>query len=143
MVAQGAVSRGRVDRGAGRAEQADGTDGTDGTDGSDGAEVRSDRAIVGSVLRALRLLDCFERGRPEMTLAELVRCSGYSKTTAYRLLLTLEEAGWLERGAGGAFRLTIKPFQEGSVLVDSLELRQEAASVMARLAVECDLTTYL
>ena len=134
MVARGAVSRAGVDGGAGRAEP---------VDGADYAEVRSDRAIVGSVLRALRLLDCFERGRPEMTLAELVRCSGYSKTTAYRLLLTLEEAGWLERGAGGAFRLTIKPFQVGSVLVDSLELRQEAAPVMARLAVECDETTYL
>jgi DNA-binding IclR family transcriptional regulator len=104
---------------------------------------RSDRAVVGSVLRALRLLDYFERGRPEMTLAELVRRSGYSKTTTYRLLLTLEAAGWLERRDGSAFRLTIKPFQVGSVLVDSLELRQEAASVMARLAVECDLTTYL
>lgn len=111
-------------------------------DAADRAD-RADRAVVGSVLRALRLLDCFERGRPEMSLAELVRCSGYSKTTAYRLLLTLEEAGWLERGTGGAFRLTIKPFQVGSVLVDSLELRQEAAAVMARLAVECDETAYL
>lgn len=104
---------------------------------------RPDRAVVGSVLRALRLLDCFQRGRPEMSLAELVRSSGYSKTTAYRLLVTLEEAGWLERSPAGAFRLTIKPFQIGSVLVDSLELRQEAAAVMARLAVECDETVYL
>ncbi|HKG49527.1 MAG TPA: IclR family transcriptional regulator [Actinomycetales bacterium] len=103
----------------------------------------TDRALVGSVLRALRLLDCFERGRPQMTLAELVRCSGYSKTTAYRLLLTLEAAGWLERRPGGAFRLTIKPFQVGSILVDSLELRQEAAPVMARLAVESHQTVYL
>jgi DNA-binding IclR family transcriptional regulator len=104
---------------------------------------RSDRAVVGSVLRALRLLDCFERGRPEMSLAELVRRSGYSKTTTYRLLLTLEAAGWLERRDGSAFRLTIKPFQVGSVLVDSLELRQEAAPVMARLSVECDESVYL
>ena len=118
------------------------TDPTDPVDPVDPVD-RADRAVVGSVLRALRLLDCFERGRPEMTLAELVRCSGYSKTTAYRLLLTLEEAGWLERRQGGAFRLTIKPFQVGSILVDSLELRQEAAAVMARLAVECDDTVYL
>jgi DNA-binding IclR family transcriptional regulator len=147
MVSQGVDSHAGVDRPAGRADEADGADRADGADsaaGADGAtEVRSDRAVVGSVLRALRLLDCFERGRPEMSLAELVRCSGYSKTTAYRLLLTLEEAGWLERRPGGAFRLTIKPFQVGSVLVDSLELRQEAAPVMARLAVDCDETTYL
>ena len=107
------------------------------------ADVEPGRALVGSVLRALRLLDLFERGRPEMSLAEFVRRSGYSKSTAYRLLLTLEEAGWLERGVGGSFRLTIKPFQVGSILVDSLELRREAGAIMARMAAELDETVYL
>ena len=99
--------------------------------------------VVESVLRALRLLELFDRGRPEMSLAEFVRRGGHSKTTTYRLLLTLEEAGWLERGAGGTFRLTIKPFQVGSILVDSLELRQEAGPVMARLAADLNETVYL
>jgi DNA-binding IclR family transcriptional regulator len=107
------------------------------------ADVVPGRAAVGSVLRALRLLDLFERGRPEMSLAEFVRRSGYSKSTAYRLLVTLEEAGWLERGVGGTFRLTIKPFQVGSILVDSLELRREAGPVVARMAAELDETVYL
>lgn len=101
------------------------------------------RALVGSVLRAMRLLDLFERGRPEMSLAEFARRSGYTKSTTYRLLLTLVEAGWLERSSAGAFRLTIKAFQVGSVLVDSLELRREAGPVMARLAAELDETVYL
>jgi DNA-binding IclR family transcriptional regulator len=101
------------------------------------------RILVGSVLRALRLLDLFERGRPEMSLAELVRRSGYSKSTTYRLLVTLEHAGWLERGPNSSFRLTIKPFQVGSILVDSLELRREAGSIMTRLAAELDETVYL
>ena len=39
------------------------------------------RIVVTSVLRALRLLELFDRGRPEMSLAEFVRRSGYSKTT--------------------------------------------------------------
>src|SRR5918911_2874458 len=101
------------------------------------------RVVVEAVLRALRLLELFERGRPEMSLAEFVRRSGYSKTTTYRLLLTLEEGGWLERGPGSTFRLTIKPFQVGSVLVDSLELRREASPIMARMASETDETIYL
>ena len=68
---------------------------------------------------------------------------GYSKTTTYRLLTTLEHAGWLERTAAGAFRLTIKPFQLGAILVDSLELRREAGPVMAQLASTYDQTVYL
>jgi DNA-binding IclR family transcriptional regulator len=102
-----------------------------------------ERVLVGSVLRALGLLDLFERGRPEMSLAELVRRSGYSKSTTYRLLVTLEHAGWLERGPNSTFRLTIKPFQVGSILVDSLELRREAGPIMTRLAAELDQTVYL
>src|SRR3954452_16017262 len=101
------------------------------------------RVLVGSVLRAMRLLDLFERGRPEMTLAEFVRRGGYSKSTTYRLLVTLQEAGWLERGPGGTFRLTIRPFQVGSILVDSLELRREAGPVMARVAAEVEQTVFL
>src|SRR3954452_72433 len=101
------------------------------------------RVLIESVLRAFRMLDLFERGRPEMTLADFVRRSGYSKSTAYRLLVTMEEAGWLERGPGGAFRLTMRPFQAGSILVDSLELRREAGPVMARVAAEVEQTVFL
>jgi DNA-binding IclR family transcriptional regulator len=91
----------------------------------------------------MRLLDLFDRGRPEMPLAEFVRRSGYSKSTTYRLLVTLVEAGWLERTPAGAFRLTIKAFQVGSVLVDSLDLRREAGPIMARMAAELDEAVYL
>src|SRR4029450_4375311 len=101
------------------------------------------RALVGSVLRAMRLLDLCDRGRPEMSLAEFARRSGYSKSTTYRLLITLVEAGWLERSPANGFRLTIKAFQVGSVLVDSLELRNEAAPIMARIAAELDEAVYL
>src|SRR3954454_22035229 len=101
------------------------------------------RVLVGSVLRAMSLLDLFEPGRPEMTLSEFVRRSGYSKSTTYRLLVTLEKAGWLEHGPAGTFRLSIRPFQVGSILVDSLELRREAGPIMARVAADVDQTVFL
>ena len=41
------------------------------------------------------------------------------------------------------FRLTIKPFQVGSILVDSLDLRREAGPIVARLAAETGETIYL
>jgi DNA-binding IclR family transcriptional regulator len=91
----------------------------------------------------MRLLDLFDRGRPEMSLAEFARRSGYSKSTTYRLLVTLVQAGWLERSPTGAFRLTIKAFQVGSILVDSLELRREAGPIMTRIAAELDEAVYL
>ena len=106
-------------------------------------EVGAGRGVVESVLRATRLLDCFERGRPEMTLPELTRRGGYSKTTTYRLLNSLVLAGWLERTPSGGFRLTIKAFRLGSILMDSLDLRREAAPVMAALVADTGDTVYL
>jgi DNA-binding IclR family transcriptional regulator len=107
------------------------------------SEDATSRTHVEAVLRATRLLDCYQRGEPALSLAELVRRSGYSKTTAYRLLTTLEHAGWLERAPDGSFRLTIRPFQIGSILLDDLSVRHEALPVMRRLSTAVGLTAYL
>jgi DNA-binding IclR family transcriptional regulator len=108
-----------------------------------GGDEQGGRAVVESVLRATRLMGCFRHGEPELSLAELVRRGGYSKTTTYRLLTTLQVAGWLERTDEGAFRLTLRPFQIGSVLLDSLDLRREAPPVMRRLSEASERTVYL
>ncbi|SDU81735.1 DNA-binding transcriptional regulator, IclR family [Microlunatus sagamiharensis] len=106
---------------------------------------RTDRGgpVVESVLRALRLLECFRTGEPELSLAELVRRSGYSKSTTHRLLNTLQVGGWLERTPTSTFRLTIRPFQTGSVLVESLDVTRVAPPLLTRLSIESGQTTYL
>lgn len=102
-----------------------------------------DRDVVRALVRGLRLLECFSARQPEMTLAELVRAGGYSKTATYRLLLTLESAGWLQRTSHGSFRLTLKAFQVGSSAVDDLDVRREAVPIMRALAVATGDTVYL
>lgn len=99
--------------------------------------------VVESVLRAVRLLECFHRGEPELSLSELVRRSGYSKSTTHRLLSTLQVAGWLERTPSNTFRLTIRPFQTGSILVESLDVTHVAPPLLTRLSIESGQTTYL
>lgn len=106
-------------------------------------EPESKKDLVVTLLRGLRLLDCFAPGRPEMTLPELVEAGGYSKTATYRFLVTLVEAGWLERTSTAAFRLTLKAFQVGSITVDSLDVRREAVPIMSALAAETGDSVYL
>jgi IclR family KDG regulon transcriptional repressor len=106
-------------------------------------EPGSSKDLVVTLLRGLRLLDCFAPGRPEMTLPELVKASGYSKTSTYRFLVTLVEAGWLERTSTAAFRLTLKPVQVGSIVVDSLDMRREARPIMGALAAETGDSVFL
>ncbi len=92
------------------------------------------QGLVEAILRALSLFDYFEPGKPELSLSEMVQRSGYTKTTTYRLLRTLEYAGWLERSPANGFKLTIKPFQVGAILVDSLDLHAEAQEFLVDLA---------
>ena len=110
---------------------------------SETEEPGSSRDLVVTLLRGMRLLDCFAPGRPEMTLPELVKAGGYSKTSTYRFLVTLVEAGWLERTSSAAFRLTLKAFQVGSIAVDSLDVRREALPLMGALAAETGESVYL
>ncbi|MFL5831647.1 MAG: IclR family transcriptional regulator [Solirubrobacteraceae bacterium] len=63
---------------------------------------------VGSVTRALALLDELAGSDTPLGVSELARRIGVNASTASRLLGTLEHAGFVERSAGGPYRLGLK-----------------------------------
>ena len=52
---------------------------------------------MGTISKALGLLDHFTPEKSEIGLSEFQRLSGYSKATTYRHLVALHEAGFLEQ----------------------------------------------
>lgn len=60
---------------------------------------------VEAVERALSLLECFQRGRTALSLAELAESTGMYKSTILRLAASLERFGYLIRREDGRFRL--------------------------------------
>ncbi len=60
---------------------------------------------VTAVRRALELLDAFRVDETLLTMAELARRTGLSKTTALRLARTLEAGGYLVQAEGVGWRL--------------------------------------
>lgn len=98
--------------------------------------------MIESVERALRILECFDHSTPRMQLNEIVRRSGYSKSTAYRVLITLEELGWLERTPDG-YCLSIKAFQVGSVALSGIDIREQALPLMRSLSQRLEVSTFL
>lgn len=53
--------------------------------------------LVHSVLHATRLLELYAAQRKEsLSLTEISQALGLHKTTVYRLLRTLQYAGWIE-----------------------------------------------
>jgi IclR family transcriptional regulator, pca regulon regulatory protein len=77
--------------------------------------------FVEALARGLDVLACFDAHHPSMSLTEVAEAAGLARPTARRLLLTLEELGFV-RSSGGTFALTPKVLTLGMAYVGSLGL---------------------
>ncbi|MCZ2816085.1 IclR family transcriptional regulator domain-containing protein [Modestobacter sp. VKM Ac-2984] len=77
--------------------------------------------FVEALARGLDVLACFDADHPVMSLSDVAVAAGLARPTARRLLLTLEELGFV-RSADGAFRLTPKVLTLGMAYVGALGL---------------------
>jgi IclR family pca regulon transcriptional regulator len=77
--------------------------------------------FVEALARGLDILAAFGADHRAMSLSEVAAAAGLARPTARRLLLTLEELGYVRSG-GGAFELTPKVMTLGLAYVSSLGL---------------------
>jgi IclR family pca regulon transcriptional regulator len=91
--------------------------------------------FVESLARGLDVLQCFSAGRPRMSLSEVAAVSGLARPTARRLLLTLEELGFV-RLAEGQFSLTPRVLSLGMAFVASLGLWEVGRPHLERLVAQ-------
>jgi IclR family KDG regulon transcriptional repressor len=82
---------------------------------------------VQSVWRALDVLEVFPKHGPELGLTKIAGLLQLNKATAYRLLSTLEERGYVERALGSRkYRLGVRAFELGLYFQSQLEVRKLA-----------------
>jgi DNA-binding IclR family transcriptional regulator len=106
--------------------------------------VRESVPAVHAVERAVRLLFAFSAERPALSLAELARQVGLSKSTARRLLLTLERLGLVTaEPATALYRLGARCLELGAAAQAAIDLRSRALPVMRRLVDEVGESAYL
>ncbi len=77
--------------------------------------------FVEALARGLDVLACFTSDRRALSLAEVAAETGLARPTARRLLLTLQELGYV-RSTAGAFELTPKVMRLGIAYISSLGL---------------------
>lgn len=65
----------------------------------------SNRDTASTLTKGLAVLECFQSGRDDMTMADIARLTGFDRATARRLCLTLAQAGYLAQ-TGKTFSLT-------------------------------------
>ena len=88
---------------------------------------------VRSVERALTVIEALSREK-EMGVTELSKELGLSKSTIYRLIMTLRLHGYVEQIKGEKYKLTFKMFELGSRIVNRLGIRQTAYPYLKELA---------
>src|SRR5262252_4870476 len=90
-------------------------------------QIQAQRARpVGSVARALALLDELCESESGLGVNELARRIGVNASTASRLLATLERGGLVERSPGGPYRLGLRLVALSDRVLARLDVRERA-----------------
>jgi len=99
--------------------------------------------MIGSVAKALDILNLFNTVNPRQTLSAISKALGMPKSTAHHLLSTLVEYGYVEKQDDDSYALgkAIIALTQG-VLVN-VELRDRAAPLLRTLADDCNESVYL
>ena len=109
-----------------------------------GAGAGTGRYVVPGLARGLRLLELFDRTRPEWTLAELTTATGLPRSTTYRLAVTLERLGYLDRTEPHrTYRLGVRVLHLGFEFLGSQELVEIAHAPLQRLSARTGGSTHL
>ena len=92
---------------------------------------------VAAIRRAVDVLRAFSAAEPSLSVTAVAARVGLHKSSASRILATLEDAGLVERdSASGRYQLGAGIVALAGPLLASLDLREKARPVMAQLAAE-------
>jgi DNA-binding IclR family transcriptional regulator len=103
---------------------------------------QAERYSIGAVANALGLLGAIA-DREVLGLGDAAAIAGVSKSTAYRLLATLEVAGLVERVPESGYRAGVEAIRWASRLLASVDVRSVAMPTMRRLRDETGETVNL
>lgn len=99
---------------------------------------------IESLQRGLQVLSLFTRETPSLSLTEIKEAADLNKTTAFRIISTLEAAGYLVRNPKTKrYRPSLKVLQLGFTAVSSLEFRDIARPYLQQLSQDVDETVSL
>ncbi|WP_423800778.1 IclR family transcriptional regulator [Neobacillus sp. SAB-20_R2A] len=100
----------------------------------------------GSVEKALEILECFDRKNPFLTLDEISERTGFSRSTAFRMICSLEKFGYIKRKQTSGevqFSLGWSFIEKSHLVVEQMDLREAARDIMKDLRDETGLSVQL
>ena len=90
---------------------------------------------IDALLRGLKILSLFSHETPSLSLTDIVKATGINKTTVFRMVTTLEDAGYLMRNPETRrYRPGVRVLQLGFTAISGLDVRQAARPYLEQLS---------
>ena len=103
-----------------------------------------ERYSINSIIRASRILKCLSGGKSHFKMSELARQVGLDRSTTYRILVSLEQAGFVEKDEkAGTYSLGLAAFEIGNAYLSQMDLIQVSKPIMTDLAQKVQETVHL
>ncbi|WP_330555559.1 IclR family transcriptional regulator [Burkholderia multivorans] len=93
-----------------------------------------DDALLKTVIKAVAVMDCFSTLDRKLSIAEIAKRLKMPRGTAHRLVTTLREVGFVEQERErDEYRLGLKLFELGNIVLANMDLHREAKSFVEAL----------
>jgi len=103
-----------------------------------------EKKIIKSIDRTLQILELFSLEKPEWGVTEISKALNIYKSNVHNILTTLVEKGFVMKDSKtDKYKLGIKFFELGSVVIKNLNLRKIAHPYMEKLLKEFNETVHL
>ncbi|AZO93784.1 IclR family transcriptional regulator [Halocella sp. SP3-1] len=106
-------------------------------------ENKKPQQLVQSLNRALDVIEKLVESNKSMGVTELSDSLGLHKSTVYRLLATLGYRGYIEQDDYNKYKVGLKLFEIGGLVLTSLDLREQIKPYLKRLREETSETVHL
>ena len=103
-----------------------------------------DRYLINSILRASNILRCFLGEKTHFKLSEMARQLELDRSTTYRILLSLEKCGLVEKDQKtGEYSLGLSTFEIGNTYLRQMDFIKISRPIMTELALKAQETVHL
>ena len=98
---------------------------------------------VHSIDKAFDILEVLSDEKNELGITEIATKIGLPKSTAYRIISTMVNRGYVNKSGNGTYRIGMKLIEAVSCYINSLELQTESRPYIAKITSELGLTSHL
>jgi len=103
-----------------------------------------EKKIIQSIDRALQIFELFNLEKPELGVTEISKALNIYKSNVHNILSTLAEKSFVEKNPKtDKYKLGIKFFELGSVVIKNMDLRRIAYPYIEKLSKEFNETVHL